>query len=168
MGFGWCDAAHLFELVFGGGEADFEAVDLAVEVLVGERGRITGQGAEFIRTAVATRRRATARRLDARCVTHDVHGILVPDVAALLVAEYLALRHDGAPERAIAEFGLATHIVREWFPVRALAMSVALDATGDDSDVDALASLALAHSLQLPLVTKNADLTSATVTVLRC
>lgn len=29
MGFRRCDAAHLFKLVFGGGEADFEAVDLA-------------------------------------------------------------------------------------------------------------------------------------------
>jgi hypothetical protein len=98
----------------------------------------------------------------------DVDEILVLDATALLVAEYLALRHDGAPARAIVEFELATHIVREWFPVRALAMSVALDATGDDSDVDALASLALAHSLQLPLVTKNAELMSSTVTVLRC
>lgn len=100
-------------------------------------------------------------------VIHDVDEILVLDATALLVAEYLALRHDAAPGRARTEFGLATRPVREWFPVRALAIDVALDA-GTSGDVDALASLALAHSLQLPLVTKNRDLTSPQVAILLC
>lgn len=97
----------------------------------------------------------------------DVDEILVLDATALIVAEYLAVRHDGSPERARSEFALATRIAREWFPVRALAIEVALSASST-SDIDALASLALADSLKVPLLTKNRELTSSTVQVLHC
>jgi hypothetical protein len=60
------------------------------------------------------------------------------------VAEYLVLRHEGAPHRA-----------------RAIA------ATGQD-DVDGLAALALAESLDLPIITKNPDLASRKIAVLSC
>ena len=103
-----------------------------------------------------------------RGVNHDVDEILVLDATSLLVAEYLALRHEGAPVRARAEFGLVFGVVREWFPVRASAIDIAIDATGTINDVDGLASLALAHSLQLPLVTKNRELASGRVPVLHC
>lgn len=100
-------------------------------------------------------------------MTHDVDEVLVLDATSLLVAEYLAVRHEGAPDRARAEFALAMRVVAEWFPVRAVAIDAAL-AAGANDDVDALAALALAESLNVPLVTKNPDLTSARVPVLVC
>jgi hypothetical protein len=104
-------------------------------------------------------------------VSHDVDEILVLDATSLLAAEYLALRHEGAPRRARAEFALVSRVVREWFPVRALAIDVAVEVTSAPTvtgDIDGAASLALAHSLGLPLVTKNRELTSRQVPVLHC
>ena len=57
--------------------------------------------------------------------------------------------------------------MREWFPVRALALDAVL-AAGDDGDVEAHAALALAESLEVPVVTKNRDLASRLVPVLVC
>lgn len=99
-------------------------------------------------------------------LVHEVDEVLVLDATSLLVAEYLALRHEGAPARARTEFGLALRVVREWFPVRALALDAAL-ATGGD-DVDAAAALALAESLGVALITKNRDLSSKKVPLLFC
>jgi hypothetical protein len=101
-------------------------------------------------------------------VVHAVDEIVVLDATSLLVAEYLALRHEGTPERAHAEFALATRVVAEWFPVRAVAMEAALTADAAGQDIDAAASLALAHSLDAPLVTKNREVTSRQVPVLHC
>jgi hypothetical protein len=101
-------------------------------------------------------------------VEHAVDEILVLDATSLLVAEYLAVRHDGAPDRARTDFGLATRAVREWFPARAVAIEAAIAASGADHDVDAVASLALAETLSLPLVTKNRELVSRQVPVLHC
>lgn len=100
-------------------------------------------------------------------VTHDVDEVLVLEATSLLLAEYLAVRHEGAPDRARAEFGLAMRVVAEWFPVRAVAIDAALGSAGD-GDVDAVAALSLAESLDVPLITKNRDLTSAKVPVLVC
>lgn len=97
----------------------------------------------------------------------EVDEILALDATSLLVAEYLALRHEGLPLRARRDFGLVLHTVAEWFPVRALAVDAALGA-GDTVEIDSSASLALAESLQLPLVTKNPDLTSDRVAILHC
>lgn len=99
-------------------------------------------------------------------LVHDVDEVLVLDATSLLVAEYLALRHEGAPARARTEYGLAVRVVREWFPVRALALDAAL-AVGAD-DIDATAALALAESLGVALVTKNRELSSRHVPVLWC
>ena len=38
-------------------------------------------------------------------IVHDVDEVLVLDATSLLVAEYLALRHSGAPHRARTELG---------------------------------------------------------------
>lgn len=100
-------------------------------------------------------------------VAHEVDEVLVLDATALLVAEYLALRHEGEPVRARAEFGLALRVVGEWFPVRTVAIDAALASAGQD-DVDAQAALALAESLGVALVTKNRDLVSERVPVLLC
>jgi hypothetical protein len=100
-------------------------------------------------------------------VDHEVDEILVLDSTALMVAEYLSLRHRGAPFRARTEYGLVGRVVREWFPVRALALDAVL-AAGDDGDVEAHAALALAESLEVPVVTKNRDLASRLVPVLVC
>lgn len=100
-------------------------------------------------------------------INHEVDEILVLDATSLLVAEYLALRHEGAPDRARLEFALISRVVQEWFPVRALAIEAALAASLDD-DVDGLAALALAESLRVPIVTKNRDLASRSIPVLYC
>lgn len=98
---------------------------------------------------------------------HKADEILALDATSLLVAEYLALRHDAAPHRARVDFALASRAVREWFPVRAIALEAALAAQSSE-DVDGQAALALAESLRSPLVTKNAELRSDSVPLLRC
>jgi hypothetical protein len=100
-------------------------------------------------------------------VRPDVDEVLVLDATSLLLAEYLALHHEGAPDRARVEFGLAAAVVREWYPVRALAIEAAI-AADHAADIDALASLALAESLDVPLVTKNRELHSDRVPLLVC
>ena len=62
-------------------------------------------------------------------IDHEVDEVLVLDATSLLVAEYLALRHEGAPHRARAEFGLVSRVVSEWFPVRAVAIEAAIAGT---------------------------------------
>lgn len=98
---------------------------------------------------------------------HQADEILALDATSLLVAEYLALRHEDAPDRARVEFAGIGQVVREWFPVRGLAIDAALSAASSD-DVDGHAALALAESLRTPLVTKNGELRSKSVPVLRC
>lgn len=98
-------------------------------------------------------------------IEHQADEILALDATSLLVAEYLALRHEGAPDRARVAFATVGQVVREWFPVRGLAIEAALSASS--ADVDGHAALALAESLRTPLVTKNGDLRSTSVPVLR-
>lgn len=100
-------------------------------------------------------------------IGHDVDEVLVLDATSLLVAEYLALRHEGAPHRARTEFGLVNRVVSEWFPVRAVAIETAISAIRQD-DVEGLAALVLAESLDVPIVTKNRDLLSRKIAVLYC
>ncbi len=100
-------------------------------------------------------------------IKHEVDEILALDATSLLVGEYLALRHEGSPPRARVEFASVGQVVREWFPVRGLAMEAALTAVASD-DIDGQAALALAESLNTPLVTKNSELWSGAVAVLRC
>jgi hypothetical protein len=97
----------------------------------------------------------------------EVDEILALDATSLLVAEYLALHHEGEPIRAQRDFGLAIRAVAEWFPVRALAMKAVL-AAGETDEVDSAASIALAESLGVPLVTKNRELSSNLVVILHC
>lgn len=98
---------------------------------------------------------------------HQTDEILALDATSLLVAEYLAMRHEGASQRARVDFATVAQIVREWFPVRGVAMAAALSMNASE-DVDGRAALALAESLGVPLATKNADLASDSVAVLRC
>ncbi|MGH9153738.1 MAG: hypothetical protein ACRD03_15355 [Acidimicrobiales bacterium] len=100
-------------------------------------------------------------------IEHEADEILALDATSLLIAEYLALRHEGGRDRARVGFTSVGQIVREWFPVRGLAVEAALSATSSD-DVDGYAALALAESLGTPLVTKNAELRSTSVAVLYC
>ena len=96
-------------------------------------------------------------------LAHDAEEIVALDATSLLLAEYLALRHQGRPARAEVDYGLACSVVAEWFPVRGVALEAALAA---EDDIDGVAALGLAHSLQVPLVTKNRDLTSRQIPVL--
>lgn len=98
---------------------------------------------------------------------HEVDEILALDAASLLVAEYLALRHEGAPDRARGDFMAVVRVVREWFPVRGLALEAALGA-GATIPSDSHAALGLAASLRVPLVTKNVELRDSQVLVLHC
>ncbi|MGH9225934.1 MAG: hypothetical protein ACRD2W_19580 [Acidimicrobiales bacterium] len=100
-------------------------------------------------------------------VRHEVDEILALDATSLLIAEYLALGHEGAPDRARVDFALVHQVVREWFPVRGIALDAAIAASSSE-DVDGQAALALAESLGSPLVTKNDELRSTSVPVLRC
>jgi hypothetical protein len=96
-------------------------------------------------------------------LAHDAEEIVALDATSLLLAEYLALRHHGRAARADVDYGLACSVVTEWFPVRGLALEAALAA---DDDIDGVAALGLAHSLLVPLVTKNRNLTSREIPVL--
>ncbi len=100
-------------------------------------------------------------------IHHEADEILALDATSLLVAEYLALRHEGAADRARVEFAAVVQIVREWFPVRGIAVEAVL-AAGSSEDIDGSAALGLAESLGAPLVTKNDELRSQSVAVLRC
>lgn len=97
---------------------------------------------------------------------HETDEILSLDATALLVAEYLAVHHEGAPDRARVDYGAATRVVREWFPVRSLAIEAAL--TADPEGLDGAVALRLAESLGVALVTKNRQLASRMVPVLHC
>jgi hypothetical protein len=102
-------------------------------------------------------------------IPHAVDEIVVLDATSLLLAEYLALRHEAALERVAVEFALAVGVVSEWFPVRGVAVTAALSTAGSsDHDIDAAAALALAESLHVPLVTKNRELGSRHIPVLHC
>lgn len=100
-------------------------------------------------------------------VPEEVDEILALDATSLLVAEYFVLRHEGRPDRARVDFALTAQIVREWFPVRGIALEAAL-AAGSSDDVDGHAALALAESLGSPLMTKNEELRSSSVPILLC
>lgn len=100
-------------------------------------------------------------------ISHEADEILALDATSLLIAEYLALRHEGVPHRARADFASVGTVVREWFPVRGLAIEAALSAKSSE-DTDGHAALALAESLHTPLVTKNGELRSTVVPVLHC
>ncbi len=100
-------------------------------------------------------------------IQHETDEILALDATSLLVAEYLALRHEGVPHRARAEFASVAQVVREWFPVRGIAVEAALSSKSSP-DIDGHAALALAESLAVPLVTTNDELRSVSVPVLRC
>lgn len=99
-------------------------------------------------------------------VPHEVDEVMVLDATTLLVAEYLAVRHEGDPDRCRSDFAAATRIVSEWFPARPLALDAAL---GDLHDgLDTAITLRLAEALGVPLVTKHAGVSSATIPVLHC
>ncbi len=97
---------------------------------------------------------------------HDVVDYLALDAATLLLAEFLVVLHEGRPARAAADYAELELLVREWFPVRALAMDAALRAPAETGDVDTWAALSLAEMLGIPLVTKHAELRSRKVPVL--
>ncbi len=100
-------------------------------------------------------------------IRHEVEEILALDATTLLAAEYVALRHEDAPDRARTEFGLLMRVVGEWFPVRPLALDAVMAAAGGP-DVDSHAALVLAESLEVPVVTRHEYLRSDRVPVLLC
>lgn len=97
---------------------------------------------------------------------HDVVEYVALDASTLLVAELLAVLHEGAPSRAMADFAELGRIVGEWFPVRSVALDAVLRAA-DGAPPDSWAALALAEAMGVPLVTKNDEVDSSLVTVLR-
>ena len=99
-------------------------------------------------------------------VSHEVDEICALDASAILAAQILELHHEGAPARAITEYGLLVGTVQEWFPVRALAMDAAIHRTDRELPLDSVAALLLAESMTVPLVTKLRELTSKKIPVL--
>ncbi len=96
---------------------------------------------------------------------HDVVEYVALDATTLLVAEFLAVLHEGTPTRAVIDFAEFDRLVGEWFPVRAVAMDAALR-TPSGSTPDSWAALALAETLGVPLVTRNDEVRSGKVPVL--
>ena len=101
-------------------------------------------------------------------VDHDVDEVVALDATSLLLAEYLTIRHEGAPPKAAFDYGLVERVVHEWLPVRGVAFEAALSSAANDIDIDAAASLVVAEMLGLPLMTKSRDVVSDRVTVLYC
>ena len=97
---------------------------------------------------------------------HDVTEYVALDAVTLLLAEFLSVMHEGRPARAAADYADLARLVREWFPVRALAMDAALRATPDGIDIDTWAALGLAEMLGVPLITKQPDIRSRKIPVL--
>lgn len=97
---------------------------------------------------------------------HQAGEVLALDATTLLLAEYLAVRHEGVPDRTRSDYAATTRIVGEWFPTRPLALECAV---GDRHDgLDTAVTLRLAEALGVPLVTKHAGVTSDAVPVLHC
>lgn len=96
---------------------------------------------------------------------HDVVEYVALDATTLLVAEFLAVMHEGAPSRAVVDFGELDRIVGEWFPVRSVAMDAVLR-TPAGALPDSWAALALAEAMGIPLVTRNDEIRSRTVPIL--
>ena len=96
---------------------------------------------------------------------HEVTEYVALDATTLLIAEFLVVLHEGASARAASDFVGVERIVREWFPVRAVALDVALGAPAGEAD--SWAALALAEMLLVPLVTRNDEIRSRAVPVLR-
>lgn len=97
---------------------------------------------------------------------HQAGEVLALDATTLLLADYLAVRHEGAPDRIRSDFAATTRIVSEWFPTRPLALEAAVGDRLDD--LDTAVTLRLAEALGVPLVTKHADVASEAVPVLHC
>jgi hypothetical protein len=97
---------------------------------------------------------------------HEVVEYVALDAATLLLAEFIVVLHEGRPARAAADYAGLEQLVREWFPVRALAMDAALRAPAESGDVDSWGALALAETLGIPLVTKHAEIASRKIPVL--
>ena len=98
---------------------------------------------------------------------HAVREYVALDATTVLVAEFLVLLHEGRVARAAADYTELDQVVREWFPVRGLALEAALHAPGDAEQIDSWAALVLAEALGVPLVTKNDEIASRVVPVLR-
>lgn len=96
---------------------------------------------------------------------HDIVEYVALDATTLLVAEFLAVLHEGTDARADVDYADLDRVVREWFPVRAVALGAALRAP--DGETDSWAALALAETLDVPLVTRNDEIRSRAVPVLR-
>lgn len=96
---------------------------------------------------------------------HDVVEYVALDATTLLVAEFLTVLHEGAVSRAQVDYADLDRVVREWFPVRAVALDAALRSS--DGDTDSWAALALAEMLGVPLVTRHDEIRSTRVPVLR-
>jgi hypothetical protein len=98
---------------------------------------------------------------------HAVREYVALDATTLLVAEFLVLYHEGRNAVVDADYAELAFIVREWFPVRGLALDAATTAPKNTFDADSFAALTLAEALHIPLVTKNDEIRSRSVPVLR-
>ena len=97
---------------------------------------------------------------------HAVREYVALDITTLLLAEFLLVLHQGALRRAVAEYAQLDRVVREWFPVRALAIDATLRAPHGETGLDSWAALTLAEVLGIPLVTKNDAVSSKVIPVL--
>lgn len=94
--------------------------------------------------------------------------LLALDWSAVTIARFLAVRHEGRPEKVEVEIGLALSRIDEWFPVRTIAAQTLARAGFDAVDaLDSWSALILAEQLDLPLFTASDEVTSDRIEIRR-
>jgi hypothetical protein len=98
----------------------------------------------------------------------DDSEFLALDWSAMTVGRFVAVRHEGNPERIQVEIGLALSAVHEWFPVRTLvAETISRAGIGAVDALDSWSALVLAEHLDLPVFTASDEVSSSRIEIRR-
>lgn len=88
--------------------------------------------------------------------------------SAIAIGRFLVAQHEGRPEVAEVEIGLAVSTVHEWFPVRTIVIETLRRAGLDAVDaLDSWSALVLAEQLEVPLFTASDEVSSDRVEIYR-
>ena len=93
---------------------------------------------------------------------------LALDWSTITIGRFLLARHEGQPDLAEVEIGLAVSAVHEWFPVRTIVADTLRRAGLDAVDaLDSWSAVVLAEKLDLPLFTASDEVTSDRIEIYR-